>query len=1179
MKVCHITSGSIILTITIGIGIIISIISFMVSKNLEEKDIEIRFELYSKEFAVIVQNNINNYVSVLNDAGYYFSNSNEISREQFSDFSRNAISRHPGIHALSWNPLIKDDEREAFESSMKESGFKNFELKERTKSGKLIRAKRRGEYVAVHYIDPLENNKAALGYDVASNPTRLQAITQGFSTGKLSATGRITLVQGGANQFGVLLFLPIYKSDALLNTSEKLYKYRKGFAVEVLRIGDVIELALKDFSHKDINLELYDISAPKDEQLLFSSLNKEYLTHKDSLSNLKTNGFYSKTIIQIGQRTWHLIITPSKGFIESQKTIIPITILIVEWLLILLFILIFIYYYKIAEWASFALNNPAPVLRATFEGKILKYNYPAKHLLQMDLNKKSILEVFDEINDEVIKKILETETYTFEQVAIDAVFQYTIRKDNDKNSLYIYGSDISKIKAVQNEMKKILQQMNERIKELNCLYGISGAIQKFNSLQSTFKEILKIIIKSWKYPELTCARISINNSVYISEPFLETVWKLSSDIIVHNKKIGTLDVFYMEELPTVFEGPFLKEEGDLIDGISRILGQMIDHNEAEKEVRKLSLAVEQSPVTVVITDKNGRIEYANSKFTEITGYSIDEAIGENPRILNSGRQSAELYKELWDTILTGKEWYGEFCNRTKNGDIYWEHASISSIKDKEGKISNFVGVKEDITESKRIAEELRIAKEDAENANQSKSTFLANMSHEIRTPMNAILGFSQLLYKDSRLTEDQKENIDIINRSGEHLLSIINDILEISKIEAGHITLNSSTFDLHQLLDDLRIMFTVRAEEKNLTLDFHNSETVPRYIVTDAKKLRQIMMNLLGNAVKFTENGGIVVNVDADVLPDNISLHVKIRDTGPGILQEDIDKIFGHFEQSQAGKNGYGGTGLGLAISKEFVNLMGGAIYVKSNLGEGSEFYFNINVKIGEFANVESLYNAKQVIGLKNRDNNYCILIADDKDTNRKLLVDILKPVGFEVKEAVNGKEAVSIAKEWFPDLILMDIAMPIMNGGEATIKIKSLSLDKNIRIIAITASAFAEDLRHVLSNGADDFIRKPFKEYEVFKKIGKYLDIEFEYAENNVNQSSAKESDQKINYDLFVTIPDKLLNQLKEATINGDIDLLNELLNQLQDYDQETAGALRLLVEEFEFEQLGKILNLDYTF
>jgi PAS domain S-box-containing protein len=366
-------------------------------------------------------------------------------------------------------------------------------------------------------------------------------------------------------------------------------------------------------------------------------------------------------------------------------------------------------------------------------------------------------------------------------------------------------------------------------------------------------------------------------------------------------------------------------------------------NELEGAVLRLKLfnqAIEQSPVSIVITSSEGNIEYVNPKFTELTGYTPDEAIGKNPRILNSGFHQDEYFKELWETITSGRNWSGEFRNKNKKGEYYWESAVISPMVDDKGRITHFIGVKEDITDKKLMVENLIIAKEQAEESDKLKTAFIHNISHEIRTPLNAIIGFSGFLSQDELDSVTKQKYIDIIYQSNKHLLNIINDIINISHIEARQVEVKETKTDILKIFRNLDLQFQVEADKKNinfrtnLSIDGHGS-----MIMTDEGKLIQVLSNLLDNAFKFTIEG----HVEIGCRWKDGFLEFYVEDTGIGIPDSEQEKIFERFYQvNKAISRGFGGTGLGLAISFSYVELLGGKLNVKSSPGNGSVFSFAI---------------------------------------------------------------------------------------------------------------------------------------------------------------------------------------------------------------------------------------------
>ena len=451
-------------------------------------------------------------------------------------------------------------------------------------------------------------------------------------------------------------------------------------------------------------------------------------------------------------------------------------------------------------------------------------------------------------------------------------------------------------------------------------------------------------------------------------------------------------------------------------------------------------------------------------------------------------------------VFVGENLWGLLAAYQHREPRQWDPINVSLL----AQLGNQLGV---ALQQAQLLTQLKKAKENADAANRAKSDFLAHMSHELRTPLNAILGFTQLMSRDALLKPEQQENLSIINRSGEHLLTLINDVLEMSKIEAGQTTLNENCFDLHGLLDSLQEMLEIQAAEKSLQLIFERSSDLPQYICTDESKLRQVLINLLGNAIKFTLQGVVSLRVsinNKEELTENngqLILQVEVEDTGPGIAQEEINKLFEPFAQTETGRRSQEGTGLGLPISRKFVNLMGGNISVTSTVGVGTIFKFYIKIKIAAVSSIAPAKTEQRIIGLASGQPSYRILVVEDKWANRQLLVQLLLPLGFEVKEAANGQDAIALLETWTPDLIWMDMRMPIMDGYAATKEIRAKIWTKPPIIIALTANAFEEERMVALSIGCDDFVRKPFQEHTILEKIAEYLGVEYIHAEP-VNQA-----------------------------------------------------------------------------
>jgi signal transduction histidine kinase/DNA-binding NarL/FixJ family response regulator len=472
--------------------------------------------------------------------------------------------------------------------------------------------------------------------------------------------------------------------------------------------------------------------------------------------------------------------------------------------------------------------------------------------------------------------------------------------------------------------------------------------------------------------------------------------------------------------------------------------------------------------------------------------------------------------------------------------------------------------------------QLQLKAQEAETANRAKSLFLANMSHELRTPLNAILGFSQLMTRNTATNLEQKEFLEIINRSGEHLLNLINDVLDMSKIEAGKITLNNESFDLHELLQIIREMFKMKAEAQKLRFEFILAPDLPQYIVSDSRKIRQLLINLLSNAVKFTSTGGVTLRAwvesgDRNSSDPKTQLYFEVSDTGKGIAPEELERLFEPFVQTASGIKSEGGTGLGLAISRQFVELMGGSIQVTSTLGQGSTFTFDLQVSLIEPSQLETILITKQVKYLAPGQPDYRIAIADDRESNRLVLEKLLNSVGFNTRTATNGQEAIALWQDWQPHLIWMDMRMPVLDGYAATRQIKSQPDGKNTVIIALTASAFEEQREEVLAAGCDDFVRKPFTEQVIFNKLAKYLGVKYTYetpsdfVELQVPQIVSKiPITQQIS-----SLPPELISQIHQAAIAVDGEQIKQLINSIPPSHQTVASAIAQMNRNYDFDAI----------
>ncbi|MCU7923324.1 MAG: PAS domain S-box protein [Candidatus Thiodiazotropha sp. (ex Dulcina madagascariensis)] len=674
--------------------------------------------------------------------------------------------------------------------------------------------------------------------------------------------------------------------------------------------------------------------------------------------------------------------------------------------------------------------------------------------------------------------------------------------------------------------------------------------------------------------------------------------------------LGTVQKVSNGDLTQKINSHAKDEVGQLAWSFNSMIVALRDREEAlrdsEERFRKI---FESGPLGMATFDLDYRLLNVNAMLCRMLDFTERDLLSISfPDITH--QEDIDRDKHLARQLFNGEIPHYKIEKRylKKDGEILWGLLTATVVRDEDGRLLYGLGMMEDITKRKRtedelrkyrkhleevvktrttalqkeiierkqIEESLRRAKEDAEAANRAKSTFLANMSHELRTPLNAILGFSEMLGHEPGATHSQQEKLAIINRSGGHLLGTINNVLDLSKIEAGRFELEPEATDLPRMLQDIGGMFEVRADNARLSFELELDPALARYVKTDIGKLRQVLINLLGNALKFTTEGGLILRASSRPIADDptlVILQLEVEDSGPGIAPEQQQRIFEPFVQAQHIHSGLEGTGLGLAISKLFVNLLDGEISLESRPGEGSLFRVELPAALADAAEVvDTGTDRPAVLGLEPGQPAWRILVVEDNRENRMLLNDLLLRIGFETREAENGEQAVTLFKQWRPHFIWMDMHMPVMDGYQAAARIRALPGGDGVRIVAITASAFKEQRRSILQAGCDDVVHKPFRAHEILDAMRRQLGVCYRYEEQVGEQPV--DPVVEVTAGMLETLSPVLRDKLSKAVHRLDIEATGVVIDQIRAIDAGIADGLLALTKAYRFERILELLG-----